>query len=81
MRNTRLISVLMRCMMERSVPDWYLLGAQAAVLMFDVSSRTSYRNIPTYFRDIVRVCDHIPIVLVRVSIVAIYSSHSRLEPI
>eukprot|EP00918_Siedleckia_nematoides_P099548 GHVU01217714.1.p2 GENE.GHVU01217714.1~~GHVU01217714.1.p2 ORF type:complete len:127 (-),score=22.11 GHVU01217714.1:642-1022(-) len=32
--------------------------------MFDVTSRTSYKNVPNWYRDIVRVCDSIPIVLV-----------------
>lgn len=32
--------------------------------MFDVSSRISYKNIPTWHRDLTRVCENIPIVLV-----------------
>ena len=32
--------------------------------MFDVTSRTTYKNIPTWHRDIIRVCENIPIVLV-----------------
>jgi len=39
-------------------------GAGAAILMFDTTSRISYKNVPMYFRDIRRVCDDIPIVLV-----------------
>lgn len=31
--------------------------------MFDVTSRQSYKNIPNWYRDIIRVCDEIPIVL------------------
>lgn len=31
--------------------------------MFDVTSRTTYKNIPVWHRDIVRVCENIPIVL------------------
>lgn len=33
-------------------------------MMFDVTSRITYRNIPNWHRDIVRVCENIPIVLV-----------------
>ena len=32
--------------------------------MFDVTSRTSYKNVPNWHRDLTRVCDAIPIVLV-----------------
>jgi GTP-binding nuclear protein Ran len=31
--------------------------------MFDVTSRTTYKNVPTWHRDITRVCEDIPIVL------------------
>lgn len=31
--------------------------------MFDVTNRLSYKNVPNWHRDIVRVCDNIPIVL------------------
>jgi GTP-binding nuclear protein Ran len=32
--------------------------------MFDVTSRATYKNVPIWHRDIVRVCENIPIVLV-----------------
>lgn len=32
--------------------------------MFDVTARISYKNVPNWHRDLVRVCDNIPIVLV-----------------
>lgn len=31
--------------------------------MFDVTSRQTYKNVPNWYRDIVRVCENIPIVL------------------
>ena len=31
--------------------------------MFDVTSRITYKNVPIYYQDIVRVCENIPIVL------------------
>ena len=36
---------------------------QCAVVMFDVTSRVTYKNVPNWHRDLVRVCDNIPIVL------------------
>merc|ERR1712224_1011363 len=41
----------------------YVQG-QSAVIMFDVTSRITYKNVPNWHRDIVRVCENIPIVLV-----------------
>merc|ERR1711964_575691 len=35
-----------------------------AIIMFDVTSRITYKNVPNWHRDIVRVCENIPIVLV-----------------
>ena len=32
--------------------------------MFDVCSRITYKNVPKWYKDLVRVCDSIPIVLV-----------------
>ena len=32
--------------------------------MFDVTSRVTYKNAPNWHRDLIRVCDQIPIVLV-----------------
>ena len=31
--------------------------------MFDVNARITYKNVPNWHRDLVRVCDTIPIVL------------------
>lgn len=31
--------------------------------MFDVTARMTYKNVPNWHRDIVRVCETIPIVL------------------
>jgi GTP-binding nuclear protein Ran len=32
--------------------------------MFDVCSRITYKNVPKWYKDLTRVCDNIPIVLV-----------------
>ena len=34
-----------------------------AIIMFDVTSRVTYKNVPNWHRDLVRVCENIPIVL------------------
>ena len=36
---------------------------QCAIVMFDVTSRVTYKNVPNWHRDLVRVCENIPIVL------------------
>jgi len=44
--------------------DGYYIGADCAIIMFDVCSRITYKNVPKWYKDITRVCDNIPIVLV-----------------
>lgn len=41
----------------------YYLDANAAIIMFDVTSRISYKNIPDWYRTIETVCGNIPMVL------------------
>jgi len=43
--------------------DGYYIQGNAAIIMFDVTSRMTYKNVPNWHRDIVRVCENIPIVL------------------
>ena len=43
--------------------DGYYIGGQCAIIMFDVTARVTYRNVPNWHRDLVRVCENIPIVL------------------
>uniref|UniRef100_A0A1A9ZPR2 GTP-binding nuclear protein n=1 Tax=Glossina pallidipes TaxID=7398 RepID=A0A1A9ZPR2_GLOPL len=43
--------------------DGYYVQAHCAILMFDTTSRVTYSNIPNWHRDLVRVCQNIPIVL------------------
>ncbi|PKU36347.1 hypothetical protein llap_13348 [Limosa lapponica baueri] len=43
--------------------DGYYIQAQCAIIMFDVTSRVTYKNVPNWHRDLVRVCENIPIVL------------------
>ncbi|KAH0817713.1 hypothetical protein GEV33_005078 [Tenebrio molitor] len=43
--------------------DGYYIQGHCAIIMFDVTSRVTYKNVPNWHRDLVRVCENIPIVL------------------
>jgi len=43
--------------------DGYYIQGQCAIIMFDVTSRITYRSVPNWYRDITRVCENIPIVM------------------
>eukprot|EP01156_Anaeramoeba_ignava_P020430 Anaeramoba_ignava/c15638_g1_i1.p1 GENE.c15638_g1_i1~~c15638_g1_i1.p1 ORF type:complete len:219 (+),score=62.56 c15638_g1_i1:114-770(+) len=43
--------------------DGYYIEGDAAIIMFDVTSPETYGNVPVWYRDIVRVCENIPMVL------------------
>ena len=43
--------------------DGYYVGADAEILMFDVTSRISYKNLQYWYNDIRNKCPQIPIVL------------------
>ena len=45
--------------------EGYYIGGEAAILMFDVTARVTYRSVPTWYKDLTRICtEQIPIVLV-----------------
>lgn len=44
--------------------DGYYIGAHCAIIMFDVCARVTYKNVPKWYKDVTRVCENIPIVLV-----------------
>ena len=45
--------------------EGYYIGGEAAIIMFDVTARVTYRNVPTWYKDLTRICsEQIPIVLV-----------------
>lgn len=44
--------------------DGYYIQGACAIIMFDVTSRITYKNVPNWYRDIDRICEKIPIVLV-----------------
>jgi GTP-binding nuclear protein Ran len=39
------------------------INGQCGIIMFDLTSRITYKNVPNWHRDLVRVCEGIPIVL------------------
>lgn len=43
--------------------DGYYIQGQCGIIMFDVTSRITYKNVPNWHRDLVRVCENVPIVL------------------
>lgn len=43
--------------------EGYYIGGEAAIIMFDVTTRITYRNVPIWHKDLTRVCENIPIVL------------------
>ncbi|XP_028396504.1 GTP-binding nuclear protein Ran-like [Dendronephthya gigantea] len=43
--------------------DGYYIGAHCAIILFDVTSRVTYKNVPNWHRDLIRVCENIPIVM------------------
>ncbi|KAI9331555.1 ran GTPase Spi1 [Zopfochytrium polystomum] len=43
--------------------DGYYIQGQCAIIMFDVTQRITYKSVPNWHRDLVRVCENIPIVL------------------
>jgi GTP-binding nuclear protein Ran len=44
--------------------DGYYIQANAGVIFFDLTSRLTYKNVPTWFKDLARVAGTIPMVLI-----------------
>ncbi|ODN02376.1 GTP-binding nuclear protein Ran [Orchesella cincta] len=59
------VTVVYLCYLEKfgGLRDGYYIQGQCAVIMFDVTSRVTYKNVPNWHRDLVRVCENVPIVL------------------
>ncbi|RVX14977.1 GTP-binding nuclear protein Ran-3 [Vitis vinifera] len=43
--------------------DGYYINGQCAIIMFDVTAHLTYKNAPTWHRDLYRLCENIPIAL------------------
>ena len=44
--------------------ELYYIGAHGAFVMFDVCQRSSYKNVPVWYKDLTKVCGNIPMVLI-----------------
>ena len=44
--------------------DAYYYGGDCGIIMFDTTSRITYKNVPNWYRDLTRVCVDVPMVLV-----------------
>ena len=48
---------------QYGVKDSFYLGSDAAIILFDLQSRNSFKSIPQWLKDIKRVCGDIPIII------------------
>ncbi|KDO23803.1 hypothetical protein SPRG_11233 [Saprolegnia parasitica CBS 223.65] len=62
----------------QSCRDSFYLGAHGAIIIFDVTSRLSYTNVPNWRLDVVRVSENIPIVLCGNKVDAV--QHREVKP-
>ncbi|KAF9905994.1 GTP-binding nuclear protein gsp1/Ran [Lobosporangium transversale] len=46
-----------------SLPNEYYMNAQCGIIMFDVTTRLTYKNVSNWYNDLVHLCGVIPIVL------------------
>jgi GTP-binding nuclear protein Ran len=46
-----------------NVGDSNYINADAVILMFDLTSRVSYKSISSWYRNIIKVCENIPIII------------------
>eukprot|EP01017_Pseudomicrothorax_dubius_P002207 TRINITY_DN0_c941_g1_i2.p1 TRINITY_DN0_c941_g1~~TRINITY_DN0_c941_g1_i2.p1 ORF type:complete len:230 (+),score=69.86 TRINITY_DN0_c941_g1_i2:53-742(+) len=44
--------------------EGYYIGGDCAIIMFDVTSRVTYKNVQKWHKDLTRICEKIPICLV-----------------
>lgn len=43
--------------------DGYYFDTHAAIIMFDLTSRLTYKSVPSWHRDLTHICPGIPVVL------------------
>lgn len=46
------------------IREKYYISTDCAIIMFDLTSRITYKNVPHWYRDVCRVCEKIPMILV-----------------
>jgi GTP-binding nuclear protein Ran len=44
--------------------EGYYIGGNCAIIMFDITSRITYKNVPKWHKDLTRICENVPMVLV-----------------
>ena len=44
--------------------ECYYIDSHCSILMFDLTQRETYRNIPKWYKDLTKICPNIPICLV-----------------
>lgn len=44
--------------------ECYYIDANCAIIMFDLTSRQTYKNVPKWHKDLTKICENVPIVLV-----------------
>jgi len=47
----------------RELKEGYYIGADCAIIMLDVTSRRSAKNVPRWYKDVMRICARIPVVV------------------
>ncbi|KAH8970032.1 hypothetical protein BDL97_02G065200 [Sphagnum fallax] len=47
----------------RGLRDGYFIAAHCAMIIVDLNARLTYKNLPTWHRDLLKVCGRIPVVL------------------
>ena len=57
----------------------YYFGTECAMIMFDVTSRVTYKNASRWYREFVRICDQLPLVVVGNKVQQSYIFYSILN--
>ena len=50
-------------LIDAGLRDGYYINGKCAIIMFDVTARITYQNVQFWHRDVVRVCENVPMVL------------------
>ena len=46
-----------------SIRDGYYINANAFIILFDTTSRSTYSNVPRWYRNAMRICPNVPVIL------------------
>uniref|UniRef100_A0A6B2LHE7 GTP-binding nuclear protein n=1 Tax=Arcella intermedia TaxID=1963864 RepID=A0A6B2LHE7_9EUKA len=59
--------------------DGYYIGSEVVIIMADVTNRTSFKNIPSWYRDVVRVCGEGVVIVVVGNKIDDLENHKKLS--